>query len=57
VARKSLVAAAPIAEGEPFTEDNLTAKRPGTGLSPTWYWDYLGRTASREYAADELIDE
>ena len=56
VARKSLVAAAPIAAGEPFTEANLTAKRPGTGLSPTRYWDYLGRTADRDYDTDELIE-
>lgn len=56
VVRKSLVAAQPIAEGEPFTKDNLTAKRPGDGLSPMRYWDYLGRSASRDYSADELID-
>jgi len=56
VARKSLVAAEPIAAGEPFTEANLTAKRPGTGLSPTRYWDYLGRPASRDYDMDELIE-
>ena len=57
IARKSLVAAAPIAAGEPFTEDNLTAKRPGRGLSPMRYWDYLGRTASRDYSRDDLIEE
>lgn len=56
VARKSLVAAEPIAEGEPFTEENLTAKRPGHGLSPTRYWDYLGRTAARDYDPDDLIE-
>jgi N-acetylneuraminate synthase len=56
VARKSLVAAQPIAEGEPFTEENLTAKRPGTGLAPTRYWDYLGRTAARDYDTDDLIE-
>ena len=56
VARKSLVAAAPIAEGEPFTEENLTAKRPGTGVSPTRYWDYLGRAATRDYDTDDLIE-
>lgn len=56
VARKSLVAARPIRCGERFDERNLTAKRPGTGLSPVHYWAVLGRTASRDYAADELID-
>lgn len=34
IARKSLVAARPIRAGEPFTSENVTAKRPGTGLSP-----------------------
>ena len=33
-ARKSIVAATDIKEGEFFTEDNLTVKRPGTGISP-----------------------
>lgn len=55
VARKSLVAAAPIRAGEPFTEANLTLKRPGTGVSPIHFYDYLGRTAHRDFAADEVI--
>ena len=55
IARKSLVAARPIAKGEPFTPENLTAKRPGTGVSPLRYWEYLGRVADRDYAADEVI--
>ena len=57
VARKSLVAARPIRRGEPFTPDNLTAKRPGTGRDPFHYWRLLGTPAARDYAADELIDE
>ena len=53
--RKSLVAACPIRAGELFSEVNLTTKRPGTGLSPM-QWDYwIGRTASRDFAPDELI--
>ena len=56
IARKSLVAAQRIAAGEPFTETNLTAKRPGNGLSPLLYWDYLGRRAQRSYQVDEPID-
>ncbi len=55
VARKSLVAARPVARGEVFTPDNLTVKRPGTGISPLRYWEFLGRPADREYAADEVI--
>lgn len=55
IARKSLVAAVPIRAGEPFTPANLTAKRPGTGLSPMRWDEVIGRPASRDYAADELI--
>ena len=56
IVRKSLVAARPIQAGEPFTAENLTAKRPGTGISPM-HWDALiGRNASHTYAPDELIE-
>lgn len=52
VARKSLVAACDIKEGETFSEDNLTAKRPGDGVSPMKYWDYIGKTATGNYKKD-----
>ena len=55
VARKSLVANAPIAAGEIFTIENLTVKRPGTGLDPIHYWSFLGSHAARSYDADDLI--
>lgn len=55
VARKSLVAATKIRKGEIFTEDNLTIKRPGSGVSPFLFWDYLGQTAEHDYQEDELI--
>ena len=56
IARKSLVAARPIAAGAPFTPENLTVKRPGTGRTPMDYWRLLGTPAGRDYAADEAID-
>lgn len=56
VARKSLVAREDVRAGEVFTEANLTVKRPGTGIAPARYWDMLGRTAGRDYAADDVID-
>jgi N,N'-diacetyllegionaminate synthase len=55
IARKSLVAARDIVAGEPFTPENITAKRPGTGLSPMRWDEVVGRTAARSFAADELI--
>ncbi|CAA7621689.1 N-acetylneuraminate synthase [Magnetospirillum sp. UT-4] len=56
IARKSLVARRPIGAGETFTEANLTAKRPGGGVSPTRTWEVLGTPAGRDYAEDEPID-
>lgn len=55
VARKSLIAGRVIRKGELFTEQNLTTKRPGVGISPMRYWDYVGRTADADYLEDELI--
>ncbi len=56
IARKSLTAARDIAAGEPFTPENLTAKRPGDGLSPMLYWELLGRKSRRSHAAGEQIE-
>jgi N,N'-diacetyllegionaminate synthase len=57
IARKSIVASQPINAGVLFTEHNLTAKRPGTGISPMDWNELIGRAANRDYLADELIDE
>ena len=57
VARKSLVARVPIRAGETFNTSNVAVKRPGTGLAPNLLWDLLGKSAKRNYAADELIDD
>jgi N,N'-diacetyllegionaminate synthase len=56
VARKSIVAACRIRAGEPFTPGNLTVKRPGTGVSPMCWDEIIGRTATRDFAPDELIE-
>lgn len=56
VAHKSLAAKFDIKKGEVFTEENLCAMRPGTGISPLNYWEYLGQSASRNYSRGELID-
>lgn len=55
-ARKSLTAARDVAEGERFSPENVTVKRPGTGASPMGYFDLLGRLAPRAYQADETIE-
>lgn len=55
--RRSLVAARPIRAGQRYTEENVTAKRPGTGLSPMLRDRIIGRCAIRNYQTDEMIDE
>ena len=54
--RKSMVAGRRIMKGEIFTEENLTVKRPGTGISPMRWFEVLGKTAGRDFDVDELID-
>ncbi|WP_289102331.1 N-acetylneuraminate synthase [uncultured Marinobacter sp.] len=56
IARKSLVAARSIKAGEAFSEENLMAKRPGTGISPMQWDEVIGRTAPRDFSEDELIE-
>jgi len=55
IARKSIVAAKPIDAGEKFTNHNLTAKRPGTGVSPMLWDKVIGQVAQKDYEKDELI--
>ncbi len=55
IARKSIVAAEDIRAGEVFTEDNLTVKRPGIGISPMRWDEIIGQVARMDYVADELI--
>lgn len=56
IVRKSLVAARAINKGEIFTEQNLAIKRPGTGISPLFFWELMGEKAARNYVADELVE-
>ena len=55
VARKSLVASQAIKVGEMFSAQNVTAKRPGTGISPMRWDEVIGRVAQKDFLADELI--
>jgi N,N'-diacetyllegionaminate synthase len=56
IVRKSLVASRAIKSGEQFSAENITTKRPGTGISPMRWDDIVGRVAKRDYSADELIE-
>ena len=56
VARKSIVAACDIKMGEVFTEQNLTVKRPGSGISPMRWEEVLGQSAKKDFYEDDLIE-
>jgi N,N'-diacetyllegionaminate synthase len=55
IARKSIVAMKSIKRGELFTEKNLTVKRPGTGISPMEWDEYMGKNANKDYELEDLI--
>ncbi|MDE6508609.1 MAG: N-acetylneuraminate synthase [Muribaculaceae bacterium] len=55
VARRSIVASRHIAAGEIFSEENLTVKRPGSGISPMMWDHVIGTKASRDFSPDDLI--
>lgn len=56
IARKSIIASKPIAAGEVLTEENLTVKRPGDGISPMKWFEVIGNLAKRDFKEDELIE-
>lgn len=56
IARKSIVARKKIKKGEKFTEQNITTKRPGTGINPMRWNEILGTVAIRDFDEDELIE-
>ena len=56
VSRKSIVAKVKINKGEIFSEDNLSFKRPGIGLSPTFYEKIVGLKAKKSFEKDDLIE-
>ena len=56
IARKSIVAKCPIKENEELTEDNITVKRPGDGISPMRWKEVIGTKAKRAFNTDEKIE-
>lgn len=56
IARKSIVAKREIKKGAIFTEDNITTKRPGNGISAMMWEEVLGKTAVKNFEEDELIE-
>jgi N,N'-diacetyllegionaminate synthase len=56
IVRRSIVAKRNIKRGEIFNEENITVKRPATGISPMRWYEILGKTATRDYKEDEIIE-
>ena len=56
IVRKSIVVAKKIVKGESFTVENLTVKRPGTGISPMQWDEVIGKTAKKDFEEDDLIE-
>lgn len=56
IARKSIVAKTDIRVGEVLSEDNITVKRPGNGISPMDWYSIIGTKATRDFIKDELIE-
>ena len=55
IVRKSIIAKKDIKKGELFSENNLSTKRPGTGISPMLWDDLIGRIAEKSFKKDDLI--
>lgn len=56
IARKSIMASRNIKIGEILSERNITAKRPGTGISPMLWDKVIGKAAKRNFVVDDLIE-
>jgi N,N'-diacetyllegionaminate synthase len=57
IARKSIVASKTVVKGEIFSENNITTKRPGNGISPMKWDSVIGSKAIRDFELDELIEQ
>lgn len=56
IVRKSIVARRNIEKGDLYSEENLTVKRPGTGISPMYWNEILGKASNKKYKMDEMIE-
>lgn len=56
IARKSIVASKKIKKGEILSCDNITAKRPGSGINPMRWNEIIGTVAIKDFDEDEMIE-
>lgn len=55
-ARKSIVVSCDVKKGTFFSEENITVKRPGNGLTPMRWDDVLGTRAKKDFRKDEMVE-
>ena len=56
IVRKSIVAKKYIKKGELYTKENLTTKRPGSGICPMKWDEIIGKVSNKDYNSDDLIE-
>ena len=56
IVRKSIVAKKDIKKGELYTKENLTTKRPGSGICPMKWDEIIGKVSNKDYNSDDLIE-
>lgn len=56
IVRKCIVASKIINIGDKFSEENLTVKRAGSGLSPMLWESLIGEKAKKKYNPDDIIE-
>jgi N-acetylneuraminate synthase len=54
-ARRSIVVARDLPAGHHINENDITYKRPGTGISPLSWDDVIGMVTNRALAADDVL--
>ena len=55
IVRKSIIAKKNIKKGDLFTEENLTTKRPGSGINPMQWQKIIGTFSPKDFREDEVI--
>lgn len=56
-ARKSITAARDIIAGQVIQQEDLSIIRPGSGVSPMLYWQFIGQISKHTYRAGDFIVE
>ena len=55
IVRKSIFAKTKIKQGDILSNNNITIKRPGNGMSPMRWDEIVGTNATKNYNEDELL--